>query len=102
MQPRPRAETSRPLFPSVRFCIVFLLHRMVHGLRSGVLFMTGATRALDLESRCGVVDRADLRRAEMYLGRSEIFYEPFHFPGAWDGNDPGLLREQPGERDLGR
>src|SRR5260370_12836013 len=25
MQPRPRAETSRPLFPSLRFCIVFSL-----------------------------------------------------------------------------
>src|SRR5579859_6753276 len=25
MQPRPRVETSRPLFPSLRFCIIFRL-----------------------------------------------------------------------------
>jgi len=26
MQPNPKAETSRPLFPNVRFCIVFSFH----------------------------------------------------------------------------
>ena len=34
-------------------------------------------------------------------GRADVFFEAGQFGGAGDGNDPGLLREQPGERDLG-
>src|SRR5437867_848861 len=46
MQPSPRAETSRPLFPSLRFCIVFLLRDRFSHLqvrvecpRSGILIL---------------------------------------------------------------
>src|SRR5258708_30175980 len=39
MQPRPRAETSRPLFPSLRFCIVFSLGTvsLISRLESGAV-----------------------------------------------------------------
>src|SRR5690242_7057139 len=33
---------------------------------------------------------------------ADVFFQAFQFCSAWNWNDPWLLCEQPGERDLGR
>src|SRR5947207_11057473 len=39
---------------------------------------------------------------EFDCGCSDVLLEAMEFRGAWDGNDPRLLREQPRERNLSR
>ena len=36
------------------------------------------------------------------VSSADILFQATQFGGAWNGNDPGLLGQQPGERDLGR
>jgi len=60
----------------------------------------GVAGALDGDLGGGVFDVAQVGRGEFDGGGAEIFIEAMQLRRARDGNDPGFLREQPGERDL--
>src|SRR5579863_519356 len=54
-------------------------------------------------SLCGcAIDVADIGRREFECDCSDVFVEAIQFGCAGDWNDPWLLREQPGQRNLGR
>ena len=58
--------------------------------------------ALHGDLRGGAFDLAKVVRRELHVCCSDVLLEAFQFRGAWEGNDPWLLREQPRERDLSR
>jgi len=55
---------------------------------------------LDRDLRSGAVDLAEIVGREFDVGRCDVLLEAAELRGAWDRNDPRLLGEQPGERDL--
>src|SRR4051794_23023323 len=62
----------------------------------------GIASALDGDPGRGLFDIAKVRIAKLDRSRAEVLFEPVQFRGPWNRHDPGLLREQPGECDLGR
>ena len=49
-----------------------------------------------------VFDLAQVVLGELDLGGGDVLFEPEQLGGAGDGDDPCLLCEEPGERDLRR
>src|SRR3954447_787379 len=65
------------------------------------LHLLGVALALHLDSGRGVVEFGDVVWGEGEVGGAEVLLRgPLQRAGARDWGDPGLLREQPGERDL--
>jgi hypothetical protein len=50
----------------------------------------------------GVVDLAEMIRGKFYGSRSDVLFDARQLGRAWDGNDPWLLCQQPGERIVSR
>ena len=67
-----------------------------------LLHMLGIAGTLNLYLRGRSVDVAQILRRQLDIGRPEVFREPRELCGAGNGNDPGLLGEQPGKGDLRR
>src|SRR5271165_2674314 len=66
----------------------------LHGLRvAGALHRDGGRGGLDLVQVGG---------GEFEVGGGEVLLKPGELAGAGDRDDPRLLREEPGQRDLGR
>lgn len=61
----------------------------------------GVTSALHSDLRGGEVDLTKIVGREVKDDRSDILVQTMQLRGARNGNDPRLLGEQPGERDLG-
>ena len=51
--------------------------------------------------RGGAFDGAQIVGGEFDRSRAEVLVQPFESAGARDGHNPRLLRQQPGQRDLG-
>ena len=60
----------------------------------------GIAGALQLDLRGGFFKRAHIVRREFDICGAEIFFQPGQLRGPWNRNDPRLLRQQPGERNL--
>ena len=60
----------------------------------------GQPSALNGDRRCGIVDLAQFGSGQVNRSGAEVFFEAFELARAWNRDDPGLLREQPGDRDL--
>src|SRR5207237_1183906 len=56
--------------------------------------------SLHSDPRGGIVDFAHIGLGQLDRGRSEVLFETLELARAWDRHDPGLLGEQPGERNL--
>jgi hypothetical protein len=61
----------------------------------------GVAFALDLEAGESTFDLLEIFSGEFDVGGSEVFFQAVELGGTGDGNDPGLLGEEPGEGDLG-
>jgi hypothetical protein len=61
--------------------------------------ITGASGGADRDRRG---DAVDIGRGQMHVERTEILLEPGNLLGAWDRDDVGSLRRQPGDRQLRR
>jgi hypothetical protein len=68
-------------------------HFVQHG--GGVAF------ALHGDLASGRANLAQFVRGQLHVGGREVLPEAVSFGGAGDGHDPRLLREQPGQGDLG-
>src|SRR4051812_9356764 len=66
------------------------------------LVSLGIPSSLHLDGRRGGFDGPDVFGCKLDVRRSEIFFEAIQLRRARDRDDPRLLRQQPGERDLGR
>src|SRR6266576_2105226 len=64
------------------------------------LFRISSSLYRDL--RCGALDLPEIVRCKFNRRGADILLQAMQLRGAGDWNDPRLLREQPGERDLGR
>jgi hypothetical protein len=64
------------------------------------LEVLGVPRSLHLDLRGDALDLAEIVGRQLDGGCSEVLVEAFQPPSARDRDDPGLLSEQPGERDL--
>ena len=78
-----------------------------HGTGRGLsvddsLHCLGVAGALHRDGSRGGLDLGQVSGGEFKLGGAEIFLEPGELAGAGDRDDPRLLGEQPGQRDLGR
>src|SRR6266446_10690787 len=74
-----------------------------HGLKprpSFELFRVAFPMYRDLCS--GVVDLTKISGCEFYVDRPDVFLQTVHLLGSRNRDDPRLLREEPGERDLRR
>ena len=85
--------TTLPLILSVMRCS----SAIDHGLGGG-----GIARAFDLDTVGRARDFREIFGAELDRGGVDILLQPVELGRARDRHDPGLLREQPGERDLRR
>jgi hypothetical protein len=65
--------------------------------KSRVLLLPGSPGALHLHLGC-----AEILACEFDCGRAKVLLQAMHLPRAGGRHDPGPLREQPGELDLGR
>src|SRR5450432_3225915 len=82
---------------------VAYLSRLVSCLKSRHLLQAlRIARPLRFDVGRGSFDLTKIVRSKLDFGGSDVFFEAIQFRGARDGNDPGLLRQQPGQRDLGR
>jgi hypothetical protein len=59
-------------------------------------------RAMNGDPRCGHFDVAQIVGCQFDVGGSDVLVETMPFRRTWDGDNPGLLREKPGERNLTR
>jgi len=66
------------------------------------LEVLGVAGSLDLDPVGGALDLAEVVGGQRDGGCSEVLFQAFYSTGARDRHDPGLLGEQPGQRDLGR
>ena len=66
-----------------------------------LLQLLGVPGPLHRDLRGGGLDLAEVVGRELDRGGPEVLVQPMELRGARDGDDPGLLGEQPGERDLG-
>src|SRR3954462_4355561 len=57
-------------------------------------------RSAELDLRCRVLDLAEILERQLYACCAEVLVEALDLARAWNRNDPGLLRQQPGKRDL--
>src|SRR4051812_8946194 len=108
MQPKPIAETSRPLFPSLRFCMMFSWYLLNCARRAppdaapallslvpeGVLMGT-ARRYLDLGKLRPELKQ--LLRGDADGPRAEVLVEVMELCRAGDWNDEGTLSQKPGQ-----
>ena len=62
----------------------------------------GIARTVDLDLRCRAINLAQIVGAELNPRRAEILLESMALGGSRNRRDPGFLREQSGQRDLGR
>src|SRR5947209_754748 len=108
MQPRPTAETSRLLFPSVRFCIVTSMKNglLIEDLPESAIreFENGfgQARALHVNLTGGLIDVADVARSEFDIRCSQVFLKSVQLGSSGNRHDPPLLCEQPRECNLRR
>src|SRR3954468_10039866 len=58
------------------------------------------TTSMHLDLRCGVLDLAEFVARKLDVGRTDVLLEPMQSAGSGDGDDPGLLSEEPGQGDL--
>jgi hypothetical protein len=56
--------------------------------------------ALNCDLCGGSVEFPEIVRGEFDGNRSDVLFQPFQFRGAGNGNNPGFLCQEPGERDL--
>ena len=66
------------------------------------LLRLGVARALRGDLRCSGLDLPQVVGGELDVGGGDVLLEPVQLRGAGDRDDPRLLGEQPGERDLRR
>src|SRR5579885_165510 len=64
--------------------------------------MLRVARTLHLDLRGGVLDLAQILGAQLHARRTQILFEALQLGRAGNRHDPRLLRQQPGQRDLGR
>ena len=62
----------------------------------------GVSGPLQIDLRRGGFESKDVLGAEFDIGRPEVLFEPRRLRCPRDGDDPWPLRQQPGERNLGR
>jgi len=65
------------------------------------LKMRGVSVADDVNRRECIRDLGSVAGGELYGSSAEVFLQAMQFGGAGDRNDPFLLSQQPGKRDLG-
>src|SRR4051794_13617590 len=95
MQPSPIAETSR--LPSFRFCILLFLFPIT-GYSSAPTARVTSPLHTDLCS--GTFYVAEILTCELYCCCADVLVEAVQLGRAGNRNDPRLLRQQPGKRDL--
>jgi hypothetical protein len=62
----------------------------------------GVAVADDLDLVQGLADLAKVLGRQLHVGRRHVLLQASHLRRTGDGDDPGLLRQEPGERDLRR
>src|SRR2546421_679162 len=60
----------------------------------------GVARSVDRDLQGGAVDLTEIVGRQIDRSRAEVLFEALQLASARDRNDPGLLGEEPGERDL--
>jgi hypothetical protein len=65
-----------------------------------LLQVFGVARSLDRDPRGRALELAEIVRREFDGECSDVLFQALQLPGTWDGDNPRLLRQQPGERDL--
>jgi hypothetical protein len=60
----------------------------------------GVARPLHRDLGSRAIDLAEVVERQFNVNRSEVLFEAMQLRGARDGDDPRLLCEEPGERDL--
>jgi len=58
---------------------------------AGTLHLNAGNRTLDLSK---------IASGQLHSSRAEVLLQPMQLGGSWDGDDPWLLRKQPGESNL--
>src|SRR4051794_1968050 len=111
MQPKPIAETSRPLFPNLRFCMMFSWELLDCARRAppdgapALLslvpegFLAGASADHRDLSKLGP-ELKQLLRCDVDGQRAEVLVEVMELRRAGDWNDEGTLGQKPGQREL--
>src|SRR6266545_8029494 len=121
--PRHNRLTCRPVRPRDIYCMLLLLtehwQRAVSALlpliarrtpgsfepiRSATgqsLQLFGIASSLHHDFGSGIFDLTQVVRRQFKVSRTEVLLQAVQLRGAWDGNNPGLLRQQPRQRDLG-
>lgn len=69
---------------------------------SAVILVAAAAGSDDRELRGAIIDLLDFITAQIDLRGRDVLADSFESPAAWNGDDAGRLRQQPGERDLPR
>jgi hypothetical protein len=59
-------------------------------------------RAFHWDLRRGAFDLLKIVDRQLDRNRPDVLFQPMQLCGAWNGNDPRLLSQQPRKRDLGR
>src|SRR5881628_2472096 len=67
-----------------------------------LLQVLGVPSPLDRDLRGGAIDLTEIVGREFDRSRSDVLVQALKLPGARDWNNPRLLGEQPGKRDLSR
>ena len=87
------------MFSLLYFVTSSLVH--FHSQPGHFFHVLGISFALDLNLLSGLVDLAQVFGREFDVDGAKVFFQAMQFRGAGDGYDPRLLRQQPGQRDLG-
>src|SRR5271166_7175028 len=99
IQPRPRAETVRPLRPSSRvFMTRCTFEEFGRAQRYESFRMASGRRALHLDASDRRLDLTQIVRGEGDVRRAQIFFDPLQFTRAEDRDNERLARQQPSKR----
>ena len=60
------------------------------------------TFSFDLDRCSGLLDLVEIVAGEFDVGSVQVLLQAAEVCGTWDRDDPGLLCQQPGQRDLRR
>src|SRR4051812_10936725 len=70
--------------------------------RSNISLVPSSPGSLYRDLRGRGIDLAEIVGSEFECSRAQVLIQAMHLARSGDWHDPGLLRQQPGERDLGR
>src|SRR6266478_5407083 len=88
-------------FDAVTICDRISLSRVCHRSATGhLLQLFGVTSSLHGDLGSGAIDFTEVVRREFECNCSDVLVQAMQLRGAWNWNDPRLLRQQPSQGDL--